>query len=187
MSTKPLTGPVALSAATSTVLLMGSADENGQVECVMRSPCPDCGCLDGYIVTRGGQDTVRCSSCQRYCYNAPKSETGRKPRSLRTRPDVTPSQRARILTRDNATCFLCHRGGVDLDVGHLVSVREGKQYGLSDEEINDDANLVAMCQACNSGLSSDSLPPRLIVTALVAEIRRGKLSVTKQFGGSPNC
>lgn len=136
----------------------------------MRAPCPGCGCRDGYIRTRGGQDTVRCSACDRYCYNAPRSETGRETRSLRTRPTISPSQRARILIRDNATCILCHRHDVDLDIGHLVSVRDGKARGLSDDQLRDDANLAAMCTACNSGLAHRSLPVHLLVAALVAAI-----------------
>lgn len=94
---------------------MTSADENEQVTRKMRARCPDCGHPDGYIVTRGGQDTVRCAKCDRFCYNAPKSETGRETRSVRTRRAVRPSQRSRVLCRDNAACFICGRRGVDLE------------------------------------------------------------------------
>jgi 5-methylcytosine-specific restriction endonuclease McrA len=139
----------------------------------MRSPCSGCGCLDGIIVTKNGQDTVRCAECDQYAgYNAPRSETGRARRSLRTRPTIRPSQRARILVRDNGTCVLCHRSDVALDVGHLISVHDGHTSGLSDAELASDDNLAAMCAACNSGLSSESLPPRLLAAALWARLNR---------------
>jgi hypothetical protein len=67
----------------------------------MREPCPRCGCGDGTVAMVNGQDTVRCAECERFCYNAPRTETGRPRRSLRTRPQVSPGQRARILLRDN--------------------------------------------------------------------------------------
>ena len=133
-----------------------SSDETGRRD--MRQPCPDCGCRDGLIATVNGQDTMRCADCRRYCYNAPRTETGRGVRSLLTRPTIKPSQRARILVGDNATCVLCHRWGVPLDVGHLVSVHDGLRVGLSIADLHDDALLAAMCAACNSGLSKRSLP-----------------------------
>jgi hypothetical protein len=58
--------------------------------------CPACGCADGASATIYGRDTVRYASCNRFCYNAPRAETGREPRSLRTRPAIKVSQRARI-------------------------------------------------------------------------------------------
>lgn len=134
----------------------------------MRSRCPRCACLDGIVTTKNGQDTVRCAECDRFCYNAPRSETGRETRSLRTRPTIRPSQRTRILMRDNGACVLCHRSDVPLDVGHLISVHDGHKLSLSDTELASDDNLAAMCTPCNSGLSSESLPPRLLVAALWA-------------------
>jgi 5-methylcytosine-specific restriction endonuclease McrA len=70
--------------------------------------------------------------------------------------------------RDNGACVLCHRSDVPLDVGHLISVHDGQYLGLSDAELASDDNLAAMCAACNSGLSSESLPPRLLAAALWA-------------------
>lgn len=149
-----------------------SADDNAEVRISMRTPCSRCGCTEGLITTKSGQDTVRCSGCRRYCYNAPRSETGRPTRSLRTRSDVRPSQRARILVRDGGACILCHRSGVELEIGHLISVHDGRALGMSDAELNSDDNLAAMCAPCNSGLSSSSLPPRLLAAAMWARSRR---------------
>ncbi len=166
--------PLAVVPATSTVRIVSltSADDNTEVRISMRVPCSRCGCTDGLMTTKNGQDTVRCSGCRRYCYNAPRSETGRPTRSLRTRADVRPSQRARILVRDGGACILCHRSGVELEIGHLISVHYGRALGMSDEELNSDDNLAAMCAPCNSGLSSSSLPPRLLAAAIWARSRR---------------
>lgn len=140
----------------------------------MREPCPGCGCLYGNITPKNGQDVVRCADCVGFCYNQPRHESGREPRSLRTRPTIRPRQRAKVLLRDNNTCVLCHRHGVPLDVGHLVSVHDGRLLGLSDNEIDDDENLAAMCASCNSGLSSDTLPLRIVVAVLRARSAKAK-------------
>jgi 5-methylcytosine-specific restriction endonuclease McrA len=147
---------------------MDSTSGEQSVRIVMRASCPRCGCDDGLLATVGGQDTVRCAECNRFHYNAPRSETGRETRSLRTRPDIRPSQRARILMRDNGTCILCHRCGVDLEAGHMISVYDGRKLGMSDAELNSDDNLAAMCKPCNSGLGNESLPPRWMAAAIWA-------------------
>ena len=138
---------------------------------ILREPCR-CGNRTGRIETRNGQDCVFCVKCGRHCYNAPRSETGREVRSLRTRPNVKPGQRVRILERDNATCVLCHRSGVPLDVGHLVSVDAGRKLGLTDAELYDDENLAAMCASCNSGLSSRPVSLRFAVALLRCRVAR---------------
>lgn len=43
----------------------------------MREHCPQCGSLQGVIVPRGMQDTVRCAECDTWVYNAPRKETGK--------------------------------------------------------------------------------------------------------------
>jgi 5-methylcytosine-specific restriction endonuclease McrA len=123
------------------------------------------------MTTVGSQDTVRCAACNRHCYNAPRSETGRPTRSLRTRPTIKPSQRARILLRDNATCVICHRANVPLDLGHLISVHDGPAFGLTEPELFSDENLAAMCDSCNSGLSSATVPLRFLAAALLARLK----------------
>lgn len=139
----------------------------------MRSSCRECGGELGRIDTRGGQDVVFCAGCGKWAgYNASKAETGREVRSLRTRGRIKPKQRARILERDNATCVLCHRADVELDVGHLISVKEGREQGLSDAELDSDPNLAAMCQPCNSGLGGRSVSLRFAVALLRASVAR---------------
>jgi 5-methylcytosine-specific restriction endonuclease McrA len=138
----------------------------------MRTPC-SCGETIGIINTKNGQDCVYCKRCHTYAgYNAPKYETGRAVRPLRTRPDIKTSQRTRVLDRDNGACIICHRTDVWLDVGHIVSVAEGRQLGLTDAQLFDDENLAAMCQPCNSGFSAVSINPRLFASLVIARINR---------------
>ncbi|ORW29203.1 hypothetical protein AWB91_24580 [Mycobacterium paraense] len=70
--------------------------------------------------------------------------------------------------RDNFACIMCHRNDVPLQIGHLISVHDGHLVGLSDADLTSDDNLGVMCVECNSGLSKQSLPPRLIAAAIWA-------------------
>jgi len=138
---------------------------------VMRAVCPHCGNgIDGRVDTLNGQDRVFCLECGEWCYNAPRTETGREVRSLRTRPDIKPAKRARVLERDNGSCVLCHRSDVPLDVGHLISVAAGRELGLTDTELYDEENLAAMCAPCNSGLSAQPVNLRFAANVLRARL-----------------
>jgi len=137
----------------------------------MRAPC-GCGSVTGRTETRNGQDCVFCASCGRFQYNRPRDESGRDIRRLRTRPDLKPSQRARVLDRDSGCCVLCHRADLPLDVGHLVSVDDGRKLGMTDAELFDDENLAAMCAVCNSGYSERSVSPRIFAALIRARIGR---------------
>ncbi|OSC30707.1 hypothetical protein B8W69_06635 [Mycobacterium vulneris] len=63
---------------------------------------------------------------------------------------------------------MCHHSDVPLEIGHLVSVHDAQQVGLSEDDLTSDENLAVMCAECNSGLSKRSLPPRLIAAAIWA-------------------
>lgn len=148
----------------------GGGDTPGPQTITMRNPCR-CGCINGLIITKNGQDTVWCAQCNRYAgYNAPRTETGRPRRSLRTRPKISPSQRARVILRDGCACVKCHRRD-ELVIGHVVSLRDGYAQGMSDKLLYSDANLVALCAECNSGLGGDSIPPHrlLLIFSLRAQ------------------
>jgi 5-methylcytosine-specific restriction endonuclease McrA len=137
----------------------------------MRSPCKFDGSLAGFIETKNGQDCVYCVKCARHQYNAPKTETGREPRTVTTvHNGIKPKQRARVLERDSGRCVLCG-STVDLHVGHLLSVVEGMKQGLNESEINDDENLAAMCSECNLGLSDRPVSIRLLVRVLMARLK----------------
>lgn len=147
----------------------------------MREPCR--WCLKegvevhvGAIIPSNGQDVVRCKRCNRQCYNAPRAETGKPQRNIRSRPDLSFGQRERILRRDSARCFLCGRDpaqhGVILNVAHVLSVHEGRAMGVEDEILFDDANLVAACEECNQGMGKFSLEPRIWLALCRAQMRR---------------
>lgn len=153
----------------------------------MRAPCPSCGCTVGYVTERGAQDVVRCMSCDRHCYNAPRTETGKAVRTVQTVHEaIKPKQRARILLRGGFKCECCGkvpRGSQgELHVGHVVSVKRGLELGISDAEINDDENLIAACSECNLGLGAEVIPVRALVSVLMARLR-GHASATGASSG----
>ncbi len=109
-------------------------------------------------------------------YNAPRTETGRPRRSMRSRPEIRPSQRRRILERDSSTCVRCHRSDRPLHVAHIISVDDGKKQGLSQSDLFDDENLVAMCEECNAGQGAETLSVPFLAMVLRVRIarRRGR-------------
>lgn len=143
----------------------------------MRSPCPHCESPYGRVETRGGQSCVYCSVCEKWVYNAPRTETGERQRSMSTiHAGIKPKTRARVMLRANSRCELCGIGAemTYLHVGHLVSIKQGLLEGLDDAEINHQENLAALCESCNSGLGDESVPLRVMlrITALRLGIRR---------------
>ena len=146
---------------------------------VMRKPCL-CGGVNGIVRQVSSQDTVRCVACDRFQYNAPRVETGREVRSVSTVHEaIKPKLRTRILERATGRCELCGKDGRaagGLHVGHIISVKQGLEQGLTEVEINTEENLCAMCAECNLGLGSTPVPLRLAVAMVMARLRnqRGK-------------
>ena len=61
-----------------------------------------------------------------------------------------------------------------------MSVEEGFALGATEAELFDDANLAAMCQACNLGLGALSVSPRTYAVMLWlvrAEMQRAHTAV----------
>ena len=139
----------------------------------MRKPCSQCGHEFGRIEERGAQDCVFCSGCGKFQYNAPRVETGKAVRSVRTVHNISPSQRARILVvRANGRCEICGASDKELHVGHLLSVDAGLKMGLTEAELNDDENLASMCAQCNLGIGRNPVPLRLVLGIQMARMRR---------------
>lgn len=136
----------------------------------MRSPCKSCGGVAGIVLERNGQDTVRCVLCGVFAYNAPRVETGRAQRSVSTvHAAIKPKQRSRILARASAKCEVC--GAHErLHVGHIVSVVVGLSYGMTEETLNDDENLMALCEECNLGQGAEPMSLPLAIAVLRARI-----------------
>ena len=140
----------------------------------MRKPCVACGSEDGRIEQRNGQDCVYCLTCGRFQYNAPKTETGRAPRTVETvHNGVKPKQRARILLRANGRCDLCGKGGseANIHVGHIISVESGLAGGLTEAHLNDDENLCALCDECNLGVGAEPMPLRFAIRVLLDRLK----------------
>lgn len=131
----------------------------------MRKPCTHCGEPQrGRLERRGAQDCVFCAECGMFAYNAPRSETGNPVAHLQIRHNISPSLRSRILNRDNHQCLLCgaNSKSAELHVGHLISVHESAELGLTDRDLQSDENLATFCATCNLGLGKDSVSTRLI-------------------------
>lgn len=147
-------------------------DEPPRQPHALRKPCTGCGGTEGYIEPKGAQDVVRCAGCERFQYNAPRTETGKRQRTVSTvHAAIKPKTRARILLRANGHCELCGASG-ELHVGHLLSVKRGLALGMTEAELNADENLCAMCAECNLGLGKEPVPVRFVVAILMARLRR---------------
>jgi 5-methylcytosine-specific restriction endonuclease McrA len=158
-----------------------STVRSGSSPYVMREPCRWCKAEGievqvGTVQAVNGQDVVRCKRCERQCYNAPRTETGKPQRKVRTRPELSFGQRERILQRDGGRCFLCGRDplrhGVILHVAHVLSVADGRAQGVDDELLFGDANLVTACEECNAGMGKVSLEPRIWLALCRAQMGR---------------
>lgn len=144
----------------------------------MRARCK-CGSVDGYITETGAQDVVRCSSCNRFQYNAPRVETGKAVRSVSTvHAAITGRQRAEVLLRAQFRCEMCgHRPTKETDelhVGHFISVKSGLEFGMTDEQINSIENLFCQCAQCNLGLKAEVVPLWLMVATVMARTKRSR-------------
>jgi len=130
------------------------------VKYVLRSPCKTCKGTLGRIEEKNGQDTTWCLSCGEFQYNAPRAETGKPVRHVRTRENISPSLRTRVFLRDNNRCVLCGKSGyeISLHVGHLLSVKAAAEQGITESEATTYENLAAMCDECNLGLGDESVP-----------------------------
>ena len=142
----------------------------------MRRACANCESPFGRLEKRGNQNCVFCVVCGTFVYNAPKTETGERPRSVTTvHRNIRPRVRAKVLLRANSRCELCGAGGNErqLHVSHLVSVDDGMAAGLSDLEINHEENLAAFCEECNLGLGGLSVTVlALMSVALRRRVKR---------------
>lgn len=136
---------------------------DGGVGYRLRDPCKHCGQSVGSIELKGGQDCVYCR-CGRFQYNAPKTETGRRERTVATtHKGIKPNLRYKVIDRAKRHCETCLRhqdslrdaGG--LHVGHRVSVADATAMGWTDRQINHMDNLIAQCGECNLGLGKVSL------------------------------
>jgi len=142
----------------------------------MRAPCLKCSCETGYIKEAGTQDVVRCTECDKFAYNAPRTETGKAVRNTQTvHAAIKPKLRSRILERANGRCEVCGKGpesGCVMHVGHVLSVDQGLTQGMTELELNDEENLISLCDECNLGAGKSTVPIRLLMRILWARVNR---------------
>ncbi len=154
------------------------AEIDGLPSYPLRAPCRWCGETSRGRGPKlnGGQAVIYCAACRRSVYNAPKTETGNAVRSIKSRPDLKAGQRQRILERDQFRCQLCGRTPADhsiiLHVGHVLSVKEGREQGATDADLFADCNLFACCEECNLDTGADSMPPIMWLRLIRAELSR---------------
>lgn len=114
--------------------------------------CTQCGAVEGSITTKAGQDILRCSAGH-YQKALNREETGRRARTLSSRPGLTPAQRSRVLAAHGNACVECGRypPDVELQIEHLISRKDAEAHGCLDHLIDSEWNLVPVCDECNSG------------------------------------
>jgi hypothetical protein len=59
-----------------------------------------------------------------------------------------------------------------MQIGHIISVHQGRAFGLTDAELFHDDNLVAICAECNSGQGADTMPLPFLMAVLRGAGRR---------------
>jgi hypothetical protein len=64
-------------------------------------------------------------------------------------------------------------------------VKDGQRFGIPETDIFHDENLAAMCNSCNSGLSSDTVPLRFLAAALIARINNTCIKTSQLNNGAP--
>jgi 5-methylcytosine-specific restriction endonuclease McrA len=123
----------------------------------MRAPCRKCGHANGVSDDRNGQDTIYCAACNSYAYNRPKTESGQPTRSVRSRPNMKPKTRQRVLAVHHHRCFNCGRAAPDviLHVDHFIPLAAATRCGIDPEFIESEVNLVPLCEECNLGKQDD--------------------------------
>jgi ribosomal protein S27E len=151
----------------------------------MREKCKKCGNSDGFYELQNGQRVVRCQSCNKACYNAPKGELGLTDKPESYRKNFSDGMKTEILGRDGYKCVCCGRSpavdGVTLHLAHIISVHQAelldKKYGTNMRSfLNKAINLFSCCSECNADQGKFSLVPTaaVFVSALIHK-RQGLL------------
>lgn len=127
----------------------------------LREPCIKCNNLYGIVKRKGFNDVVRCTVCNTFGFNMPKTESGKKKQSCsKVHNGIKPSTRIQVLERANFKCETCGISASEcggLQVGHIRSVKDCLKIDMTERQINDVTNLIAQCPECNLGLNSKSL------------------------------
>lgn len=145
----------------------------------LEKQCRECGAepgSPGFIRKSGDQNCLYCSCGKYNYYNVPKAKTGEPVNHIKTRADLKPGQRTRILERDGAACLLCKRSDTPLHIAHVLSVHDIKQHNIINIAENDDANLFVCCQECNLDMRERSVEAQIFLHLIAVRTRRGQQS-----------
>lgn len=129
-------------------------------------PCKKCGSEFGKIESKTIHQELRCY-CGTYIRNVSKKELGMPQRHINTRDNIKPSKKAKIFERDNGRCRFCGKSQQKtiLHVSHIISVKDFDSFKESEEwSVDDDMNLMTLCEECNLGMGSVSLTSRMCLT-----------------------
>jgi len=138
----------------------------------LSKPCSRCSePVAGYLIRTPPPHAGKlfCGNCALFQQWVSKKDLGEPRRSLTPRGEcIGPKQRDQILARDGYRCMLCGAAppAVLLHAGHILSHKDGDVLGLSEQQIDSNDNLMAMCERCNAGLGPRSLTPWLYVALL---------------------
>lgn len=102
---------------------------------------------------------------------AARPESTKDLRRLRRR------DRIEVLFRAGRACEICGERqelGRRIEVGHFVSLSDGKLLGLPEPWLNSRENLLAECDECNREHGDETIPLRLAVAILLARSRRAE-------------
>lgn len=140
--------------------------------------CRDCGSDIADVTPNRQHYSAWCADCQTFSHHVSRTYLGlaRRPVSD-SRRNIPAGRRARILARDNGRCVLCGRSaaeGVQLTVGHLVSVKDGERLNADEGLIWDDLNLAAMCDTCQLGLRDVSVGPVVYLALICLRAKRAR-------------
>lgn len=160
-------------------------------------PCPACGGQLGWIENVDGPLVLYCNDCaeplpspggrelqevadtsgilaglaQQPLFEVPAdpsqpSRTSRRAIPVRLRTEV--------LMRANFRCEWCQSSSAGLQIGHILSVRDGHRLGVPPHVLNSFDNLMVQCEDCNQGLGGESMPTWIVARILQARATKGQ-------------
>lgn len=151
-----------------------------------RHACESCGSRKAVVYKKNGQIVCRCANALCKTFNAKfgrgeiiycpsKAEMGEARSTVAaTREGVPPKRRWDIFNRDGMRCVVCGATGPEtiLHAGHIISMKDGLENGLTQAELDSPHNLITLCDACNLGQGAASLGPKSYLLLRLAFARK---------------
>lgn len=134
------------------------------------SPCV-CGSDLFQVQERGPHLAAVCSTCGKFRKFVARAMVGADTRSLADRPDISVSQRGRVMERHGYRCVLCGKSaddGIRLVVAHIIDREKAVKAEMYDPVIDSERNLTCACESCNSGMRYS--PPSMALMLRVMKL-----------------